>query len=535
MTPELNVPAYKQTTNVLASMGENASDGGNMDGVVTPPDTPVVDTGALAEQADINLPDVPVDTPKTASAGAFVEGTGDTMMSDLEAEQTRAKEEAEKGKETTFDDLTKAMAEQTGLSGFLAIEEEKRDVQGLAGEVATQIGIIRSERLARAEYQTRLQQQGGGLKIGAQAEINNFNRDSLFKETNAVIQMGVWSDKLAAAEKAAMRMAEAFYEQEQNELAAKRFAYEENKELFNKAEQREFDIKYDQAKRELDRLEEQMKLTQQTKLDAMKMLAVNQDQLSPDTYRALQVGLSEARTPEEVLEVAGQYGVVDMLERNLTKLNVAITRQKYNDMINALNNPDVIDPETREKIGKDKNTRLAMAQIGLVSELYELRSIINEHGTVNPLDREAAARIATLRSSLKLGIAAAFDQGAISKDDSVLYEELLGKKWGTQTGLAGLDEAVGSMNRLISNNIETVEATYPDAVNFEPFKEHLQSVEAADYVRQSLGNQELTDEQAIDIYVDWVKKGKFATNPLSSTGFEAGKQVVNFLADTITE
>lgn len=285
------------------------------------PTTETISSASLKAQPQVKFPETKPNIQMTA-AESLVQGTGDSMINQLRAE-TAAKTEAAKGNYTnSLDQYIAQLGNQKGFSGFLAEEEKKAGIQALASEAAELEGQINSERLSRAELRTRLDQKGGGLKSGADAEFQNFARDSLFRETNAVIQLGVRSGQLAAAKASAQRVAEAYYEQERNALSARKELVDLNKEMFDKEEQRSFNIEYESAVRELKKQEEELKLTQMTKIDALKMAQMNG--ASAEIIQAIQ----NAETPEEVIKAGGQFGNVDMLERAVLREQLNKLREK---------------------------------------------------------------------------------------------------------------------------------------------------------------------------------------------------------------
>lgn len=286
------------------------------------PSTDVISSASLAPQPEITFPEQ-TPTPNISTAEAQIGALGDSMLSSLQAQLNAQKAAAQESYTTGLADYTRALANQTGFSGFLAQQEEQRGIEQLSNEVSRLEGQIRSEQAARNEYKTRIEQQGGGLQSGAAAEYANFARESLFNETNAVIQLGVQSGRLSSAQQAAERMASAFYEQEQNDLKARKELVDANKELFTTAEKRAFDVSYESLQRQLDQQEEQLKLTQVTKIDAVKMAQMNG--APSDVLNAI----SAATTPVEILRAGGKFVSSDLLEREQLRASIANSWASY--------------------------------------------------------------------------------------------------------------------------------------------------------------------------------------------------------------
>ena len=309
--------------------------------------TPISST-SLQEQPKAKFPES-TPTTKFDTASDIIAGTGDSLMNQLQVEQKQASDSAQKGYVDTLSQYTEALSSQTGLQGFLAQEEGKAGIRPIAEQVAELEGNINTERLARANLKRRLESTGGGLKSGANAEYQNFANESLFRETNAVIQLGVQSGRLSAAKQSAERLASAYYEQEQSQLNARKELVDANKDLFTQAEQRTFNLRYDSAKRELDQKEEELKLTQTTKIDALKMAQMN------GAPREVVDAISSAKTPEEVLNAGGRYASGDLLERQLkieqlNKLREKPKSLRATDVIDQGGRKLLIDSQTREII-----------------------------------------------------------------------------------------------------------------------------------------------------------------------------------------
>lgn len=316
--------------------------------------TPITST-ALQEQPKVKFPE-PTPATKFDTASDIIAGTGDSLMNQLQAEQKQATESAQKGYVDTLSQYTEALASQTGLQSFLAQEEEKAGIRPIAEQVADLEGTINTERLARANLKRRLESTGGGLKSGANAEYQNFANESLFRETNAVIQLGVQSGRLSAAKQSAERLASAYYEQEQNQLNARKELVDANKDLFTQAEQRTFNLRYESAKRELDQKEEELKLTQTTKIDALKMAQMN------GAPREVIDAIGSATTPEEVLSAGGQWASSDLLERQVKIEQLNKLREKPE----VLRSTNVIDQGGR-KLLIDTQTGEVIQDFGVTS------------------------------------------------------------------------------------------------------------------------------------------------------------------------
>lgn len=371
-------------------------------GSTVPSDTPVPTTESISSTTLKTQPEVVFPEPKTdigmTTAESVLKGTGDSMINQLRTQAAESAAKTSTDYASSLDTYLEQLSSQTGFSGFLAKEEKERGTEAIGNEIASLQGQVNTERLARAELKTRLEQKGGGLQSGASAEYQNFARDSLFRETNSIIQLGVRSGQLANAQAAAERVAKAYYEQEQNQLTARKELVDRNESLFDKAELRSFNLEYDQATRELDKQQKELETLQKTKLEALKMAQLN------DAPQDILAAISGAETPEQVLELGGQYGSVDMLDRALKTEQLNSLRSKPE----ALRPTSVIDQGGR-KLLIDTQTGDVIQDFGVsnvdveelqklsneqaVKQVYDLRSHKGLNSSVGPI---GAARIALI-------------------------------------------------------------------------------------------------------------------------------------------
>ena len=205
--------------------------------------------------------------------------------------------------------------------------------------------------------------------------------------------------------------------------------------------------------------------------------------------------------PDRALELVAPYiGRSDRLYKQLR--NAKLTAE-YNKLQNELlGDGEGLDAATRLQIGKFEPTQRAMSQMNVAKGMNELIGLIEKHGAFNPTDREGRAKINALRSDLMLQIADANGQGAISDGDRSQYEDLLGRSWGSANALAGIKTSLSQVNSKINSNIDLIEATFPGSSSqFEPLQEFITIQTTNDYLDRVLGDDVLTDEEAIGTYL----------------------------------
>ena len=198
-----------------------------------------------------------------AGLGGALEAQTDSFAQGLA--DTRSQREAEKNQSRT--DYSSLVANQTGLEGFslqadqdAGVFEAERVLQDINNE-------LRTEQLARRRSVEALQGQGN-LKGTTQSQVNNINRDSYSKQADKAIEQLAAQGRFNSASALADRKANAMFEQEQNQIDAAKITYEDNKDLYNKAERREFETALTDRTNRVQAEKEQMQAVQNLALQA---------------------------------------------------------------------------------------------------------------------------------------------------------------------------------------------------------------------------------------------------------------------------
>lgn len=269
--------------------------------------TETITTQNLAPRAEATLAAPVVATAAPALQAEIQAGT-DQFTANLEAEAARLQPAATSGVQSYIDQLTQAR----GLTG---LTDEAYRADGGVDDVQSELNSIndqiRREQRALDLATRNIEDKGGGLKAGAQSEIANLTRDSLRRQADlSIIQLAV-QGRYDSAKAIADRAVTAQLEQQTNDLAIAKFNYDENKELFTKAEQRAFEAKV--ADRERQLTEEKENRT------AIYDLAI-QAQLDGAPTDVVQ-GMMSAKTKEEAAKVGGSY--IGALDRQVKEANIA--------------------------------------------------------------------------------------------------------------------------------------------------------------------------------------------------------------------
>jgi hypothetical protein len=225
---------------------------------------------------------------------ADMETQTDEFTKALEAQRTAT----EATKTNALDEYLKSLTTQKGMQTLTAeAYAAPGGVDAITPELNAINDQIRREQLSLRRATERIQGMGGGLEAGAAAEIQNLERESLAKQADlSVIQMAT-QGRYDSAKAIADRAVSAKLEQQTNYTAALKVAYEDAKDAFTTAEQREFSTLL--ADRERKIADEKALLT------SIQDFALAALQAGAPTSVAQQI--QGAKTLEEAMALGGEY------------------------------------------------------------------------------------------------------------------------------------------------------------------------------------------------------------------------------------
>lgn len=257
--------------------------------------------GAITPTDLTSTPVINVPTPTTPTQAPALQA--DLMAQQEQADaftqaQTEARKTAEAGKNTALADYLAGLKQTKGLS---TLQAEAYAAPGGVNEITPELNDINDQirREQRAlDLATRdIQDKGGGLKMGVQAEIANLTRESLKKQADlSIIQMAV-QGRYDSAKEIADRAVAAQFEQQQIYNDTLKFAYTENKDLFDKTEQREFETLLDNRNRVLEEAKASASEIKQFALSALQSGAPT----------SLVQKMMSAGTLDEAIALGGSY------------------------------------------------------------------------------------------------------------------------------------------------------------------------------------------------------------------------------------
>ena len=414
---------------------------------------------SLAPQAEVQ-----VTNPQTGTAmaglGGALEAQTDSFAQGLT--DTRNQREAEKNQSRT--DFSSLVANRTGLEGFSLQADQDAGVFEADSALQDINNELRTEQLGRRRSVEALQGQGN-LKGTTQSQVNNINRDSYSKQADMAIVQLAAQGRFNSASALADRKANAMFEQEQNQIDAAKITYEDNKDLYNKAEQREFETALTDRTNRVQAEKEQMQAVQNLALQAQM------DGAPP----AIVSEMMKSKTLADASALGGQF--VGALDREQQRASIA---QSYASAANSeasrlqteaetelLTNPSIEtnDAETIELVqGLDKGTREQIVNARDTSaELNAMKSILesvdNNLELLTPATEEGR-EFKRISENVADKLARQRTGAVVSEEEQASFRKIMG------LGLFNIlskddEEIIGALDKMLSPHTETLRLADP--------------------------------------------------------------------------
>lgn len=475
--------------------GLNKERGTNLQGLGEIPET--------VTSKELNAPavDVPTPSPYTGITGelANIESQTDSFTKDL---QTKT-EQAQKGEQTSFEELlSQAITSPTESQVQSKLYGKKGGVDDVEKELNDINSQLRAEQQALRRRIESIQDNKAGLFGGAvQDEVNRVERESLRKQADlAVIQQSI-QGRFDSAKTIADRAIKAEMEFEQKKLDLAELAYNRNKSLFDKSEQRLFETRQADRQRKLDQEEKNLKEISDLSIKALEDGA-------PSSIVSAMRG---AKTPEEAIRIGGRYiGALDRQTKGLAarKALIDLAKDGDRDAITQLGYDPSIKPadiSTRETVankaqedvsrleGLLKNTAGLKVSSGLVRS--PLLSAFNPVGGVARIPFDISSkqkfvndidyitknltfeRIKELSDQgVKLTPISNVDMQAIAQSSSILIPAIRREGGDPNGKIVGIDLPEEEVTRIISDMLVRAkrvqnELNIKDAFNMEELNE----------------------------------------------------------------
>lgn len=388
---------------------------------------------------NLNLP-----TPKVPSSGLESAITGSVNAYKTQGEQERAmREESQK---TAKNDLSSSINEIMGLNTEIANVDNTidRTAEDTARKEADRFtSEIEAEQLAVRRKIEALQKNPQGMTMGAIAdESNRLERDSLSKQADLAILQNSALRNYTTAKDIADREVQNKLEPLKVKLENLKFFYQENKELFNKEDERLYNEKIKAEQRIVDREEKELSQISDLSIEAAKQ------QAPASVIKAIR----SAKTIDEAYKAAGNY-VIDY-DTQLKKAQVAKAWKEAREV-------DVDTGVLSEKQLKYIDSSPQGKKLTSLSSLYQLsntyKTLVDTYGF------NATGANKTLLDNayadLKIAYKEAANLGALTGPDVGIIEEAIKPASGAKNYLnyrlsggkggvsAGIDQALSKARK----------------------------------------------------------------------------------------
>lgn len=344
-------------------LGQQAS---RLSGVPFTPQT--LDAGAMSDVQPFNL------KPRATSTGAEGLGAEVTTLSGLDAKQQEIEKSnelalksssKEKGKISSL--LSNFMSNRSGETALTDSAYNEGGVDTAKGALTDVNNRITAIDVKAQEAIKKLERAGGGLVSGQNVEIDRITRAAATDKADLYLEKLVAQGDYDLAKEIADRKVAMQLEEDQLNYESLKFAYEENKEQFNKAEQRDYEFKLDQYKTELDAQKEEKK--------AINDLAINATQNGAPTgivQRAL-----KAETQAEALGILGGY--IDAIDRQSKLVDIAYKQALITEKKNDLASGTLTDVELKNIDASPQGKKLTTLA-DLKSKANNYQTLVEEYG-----------------------------------------------------------------------------------------------------------------------------------------------------------
>src|SRR3990167_9745330 len=238
---------YKQPETGLGSIDETnrlLQEASKQTGIVAPTFSP---SGAITSETlsggatPYNIPPAPTSTVADGlSAYASSVGEQEKERAKLQAEQDAKTAEAQVGVTEEKGKLRSLMDKVLGVQAERATLEEEAGIAGKAERLTATTNQL--EALERAELNEMRALQGAGMTdVQRSANAREITRKYAFQKADVALLQSAANRDLETASNIINRKIELQLEPLKTKLEFQKMFYEENKDLFNKAEQREFE------------------------------------------------------------------------------------------------------------------------------------------------------------------------------------------------------------------------------------------------------------------------------------------------------
>jgi hypothetical protein len=308
---------------------------------------------------------IPVVAPGTGAEG--MTGAATTILETsktLNAEQKVKEEAAQKAKNDARTKLDDLQAKITGVRSQRAGVEEEFGVAKKTTNYNNVTTQLEASQRAQTNELRALETASGMTTAGKEAAIREVNRKYAFEQADlSLIQTAANRDMLTASA-LADRKVKLMLEPLEEEMKFVEMFYEENKENLSEEQQRAFELKLTEDKRNYEEIKSKEENLQKIKLEMLTNAS------EADASPAILSAIQKAKTPEEAITAAGVYGADQLRRLQVQKARADLDKAGDADKLLTVNEAKTLGVP----YGTTRGEASAMAKVpGAVSEAGALK------------------------------------------------------------------------------------------------------------------------------------------------------------------
>ncbi len=463
---------------------------------VTQNGTTPITASSLAPAMPFKLPPAPISTIASGLTG-IANGVKDSTIQQNELDRKAQEAEAALNKDSDglkslYTDILNTESSRAGLEEEAGLGTKQQKVTDYTNRIEA------SERAQTNELRALEQAQGSGMSLQGKSEAAAaINRKYAFEQADLAVLQSAANRDFATAQSIVDRKIQLQLEPLKNQLEMRKFFYEENKEAFNKADQRKFEADLRAEERALDKETEDRQLLEGTRLKALTNAS---EQGAPSSVLS---AIQAAKTPEDAIKAAGKYGG-DLLDREIKKAQLA---KLYSDIAETQgssikvdeNNKVVVKREEARKISKelvsnDSYKAIRKGQDSL-QFLSDFENLFNETGATSGVfsPRENADLKAKYNATI-LNLKEFFNLGVLNGPDEAILKGILPDPTNRSAALTVASGGIYSPYAGTKAGLETMKKNIETTID-DRFKSL--SSQYGDYSPESIGS--LKDLQRVYI------------------------------------
>lgn len=288
----------------------------------------------------------------------------------------KAVEDARSAKESTLKVLTDRLTNYKGQSTLTdtaysdTVDPVKKELNAINDQIRTEQLSLR-RKLEAIDKNPR-----GATAEGLAQEQRAVQKESLAVQADLAVIQQAKQDNYYGAKEIADRKVTAQLEQQRQDLDILQFTYNENKDLFNKQEQRQFEAQQSERTRLLNKQETELKAVNDLAIEALRNGAPT------NVVRQMQTSTNQA----DAIAIGGGYvGLVDRqnsaLDRQIKNAQLAKINQEISDAGGT-----GVDKETLGKIVSTPEYKSIVTVIPAITAIKKYSDAIRENGSFELLD-----------------------------------------------------------------------------------------------------------------------------------------------------